>query len=472
MIGLKDSLRFKLVLSIGLSMVALMLLVASGVYWAIQHESDEIFKARLNTSARVLEGLISRQINQNMASDSSYVELDDAIVPTMPGSDTQRYEQKVAFQVWSEMGVLLAKSSSAPFEPLGAFREGQQSNSIDKEEWQVFALKSGPIWVLAAEHNDVLEESRLKLLYAVFTPFVIGVSALILLVNFLLFRGLRPLRDLAAQIATRDINSLIPLEGRWPSELKSVVSSFNGLLVSVKAAIEREKLFMDSAAHEIRTPIAGIHLHLQNALNGPDARARADSVQSALDGVRRVTQLIRQMLLLSRVGAGFDPSQPKSFVAVDLVAAQLVDSMTARFKEKNQTVHFASEADLVVRAELGQVESLLGNLLDNAQKYGEQGGCIDIDITRADNSAVIRVANSGQPIAVPHREAIFTPYFRVTESTVAAHEGAGLGLAIAARIVENLQGCIVATDPKAYVGVEIRATVLLVSLAPESAAEA
>lgn len=469
MIGLKDSLRFKLVLSIGLSMVALMLLVASGVYWAIQHESDEIFKARLNTSARVLEGLISRQINQNMASDSSYVELDDAIVPTMPGSDTHRYEQKVAFQVWSEMGVLLAKSSSAPFEPLGAFREGQQSNSIDKEEWQVFALKSGPIWVLAAEHNDVLEESRLKLLYAVFTPFVIGVSALILLVNFLLFRGLRPLRDLAAQIATRDINSLIPLEGRWPSELKSVVSSFNGLLVSVKAAIEREKLFMDSAAHEIRTPIAGIHLHLQNALNGTDARVRADSVRSALDGVRRVSQLIRQMLLLSRVGAGFDPDQPKSFVAIDLVAAQLVDSMAARFKEKNQTVHFASEADLVVRAELGQVESLLGNLLDNAQKYGDQGGRVDVNISRAGDFSLIRVANSGAAIALQHREAIFTPYFRVTEPSVAAHEGVGLGLAIAARIVQNMQGRIVAADPQAYAGVEILATVRLVSLAPDAA---
>ena len=469
---MKDSLRFKLVLSIGLSMVVLMLLVASGVYWAIQHESDEIFMARLNTSARVLEGLISRQINQNMASDSSYLELDDAVLPAMPDSGAHPYEQKVAFQVWSEMGVLLAKSASAPFAPLGVLKEGQQSNSIDKEEWQVFALKSGPIWVLAAEHNDVLEESRLKLLYAVFTPFLIGVSTLILLVNFLLIRGLRPLSDLAAQIATRDINSLVPLEGRWPSELKSVVSSFNGLLVSVKAAIEREKLFMDSAAHEIRTPIAGIHLHLQNALNGTDARARTDSVRSALDGVRRVTQLIRQMLLLSRVGAGFDPSQPKSFVAVDLVAAQLVDSMTARFKEKNQTLHFESEADLVVRAELGQVESLLGNLLDNAQKYGEPGGRIDIDITRAGDSAVIRVANSGQSIAITHRKSIFTPYFRVTEPSVAAQEGAGLGLAIAARIVENLQGCIVATDPKAYVGVEIRATVLLVSLATDSATEA
>ncbi len=469
---MRDSLRFKLVFSIGLSMVVLMLLVASGVYWAIKHESDEIFLARLNTSARVLEGLISRQISQNIAGENRYAELDDAVLPATAGGGLQHYEQKVAFQVWSEMGVLLAKSASAPLTPLGTFKEGQQNTSLGDEEWQVFALKSGPIWVLAAEHNDVLEESRLKLLYAVFTPFLIGVSALILLVNFLLFRGLRPLNDLAVQIAIRDIHSLTPLAGRWPKELRSVVTAFNVLLISVKAAIEREKLFMDSAAHEIRTPIAGVHLHLQNALNDPDASARADSLHSALGGVKRVTQLIRQMLLLARVGAGYDPSQPKSFVAVDLVAAQIVDSMTARFKEKNQTVHFASEADLVVRAELGQVESLLGNLLDNAQKYGEQGGCIDIDITRADNSAVIRVANSGQPIAVPHREAIFTPYFRVTDSTVAAHEGAGLGLAIAARIVENLQGCIVATDPKAYVGVEIRATVLLVSLAPDSAAEA
>lgn len=443
-------------------MVVLMLLVASGVYWAIKHESDEIFLARLNTSARVLEGLISRQINQNIAGGDAYTELDDAVLPATEGNGPQHYEQKVAFQVWSDMGVLLAKSASAPLAPLGALKEGQQNTSLGDEEWQVFALKSGPIWVLAAEHNDVLEESRLKLLYAVFTPFLIGVSALIVLVNFLLFRGLRPLNDLAGQIATRDIHSLAPLAGRWPNELRSVVTAFNVLLVSVKAAIEREKLFMDSAAHEIRTPIAGVQLHLQNALKDPDVNARAESLHSALGGVRRVTQLIRQMLLLARVGAGYDPSQPKSFVSLDFLGAQLVEGMKEKFKEKNQSMHFASDPDLVVQAELGQLESLLGNLLDNAQKYGERGGRIDVEITRDGRFALIRVANSGEPILAQHRASIFAPYFRVNKPSTVANEGSGLGLAIAAKIVANLNGTIVASDPQNYSGVEICALVELV----------
>ena len=441
------SLRHRLVISIGIAVLGVMGIVSVAVYWAISHESDEIFKARLATSAKVLEGLISQKLNELPIDKNGFIEISDPIVASSEVDPNHHpYEQKVAFQVWNQMGVLLAKSAGAPTTPLGSLAEGVHKTTIDAEEWQVFALKSGDIWVMAAEHNDVLEESRVKLVYAIFTPFVLGGIALVLLVNYLLIRGLVPIKDIAHQISQRDGESEAPIQGVWPTELRLIVDAFNSMLLKVRGTIKREKLFLDSAAHEIRTPLTAIRLHLQNALNAKDANGQQQSMQLAYQGVQRASRLVSQMMELSRIDALEPSSESDVYIALDEVVQRIAADMATACDRKHQKIVVTADPDVVIYAPLTAVESIVSNLLDNACKYGLPNSCILVAVRGIDNLARLSVENEGPLILGSEKEKIFLPYYRNASASKDRIGGSGLGLAIVKRFADRLNARVSVHD--------------------------
>ena len=434
-----SSLRYRLVISIGVAMLGVMGCVSVAVYWAISHESDEIFKARLATSAKVLEGLISQKLNELPTDKNGFIEINDPVLsPNDADPNHHPYEQKIAFQVWDQMGVLLAKSASAPVVPLGDLSEGVHITTIGSEEWQVFALKSGDIWVMAAEHNNVLEESTVKLVYAIFTPFALGGVALVLLVNYLLIRGLMPIKEIAHQISKRDGEAEAPIEGTWPSELRMIVVAFNNMLSRVRSTIKREKLFLDSAAHEIRTPLAAIRLHLQNALNSHDSSGQVKSMELAYQGVRRASRLVSQMMELSRIDAQEFSCEGNVYVALDEVVQRIAADMKPICDRKRQRMVIFADVDVVVHAQLTAVESIASNLLDNASKYGHPDSSIHVEVRVVDGFAQLSVANEGALIPASEKEKIFLPYYRNASGSQDEIVGSGLGLAIVKRLADRM----------------------------------
>lgn len=445
------SLRNQLVSGVVVSMVVVMSLVGIAVYWALKHESDEIFRARLNTSARVLEALITNQINHMPKGQPVFIELLDDFDKKEDRekgdarANQHPYEQKIAFQVWDDMGVLLAKSASAPTTRLGTLTEGSQSVRLDDETWEVFALRSGSIWVLAAEHNDVLEEKASKLAFAVLTPFVAGTLLLILFVNIQVYRGLTPLQLLAERIRSRQPESLEPIEeDAWPEELKTSVVALNDLLARVREAFEREQLFIDSAAHEMRTPVAGIQLHLQNALNATDPEAQRQGLREALEGVRRTTRLIEQMLALSRsINAQSQVRDgKKSYALLDVVCRDVVNGLSKQMVERVQTVKLDGDQSVAVQASTQQLVSIVQNLLENASKYGEIGRPIHVHIAETPTQVTLQVANDGAAIPDAEKDRIFRPHYRAAGQVHEEITGYGLGLAIVSVTVKHLDGTI------------------------------
>ena len=451
------SLRNQLVVGVIVSMVVVIVAVGSAVYWALKHESDEIFKARLNTSARVLEALITNQIS-NMPPDKPIVidlpsDLGNEHASTN-ANEQHPYEQKMAFQVWSDVGVLLAKSASAPASQLGELTEGSQSVQVNDESWEVFALRSGSMWVLAAEHNDVLEEKADKLALAVLTPFVAGTLLLILLVNVQVYRGLSPLQQFAQLIRSRNPASLDPVsQDGWPIELRTSVVALNDLLLRVRNAFDREQQFIDAAAHEMRTPVAGIQLHLQNALRTTDDITKHQAITDALSGVRRTTRLIEHMLLLSRTTHASTVAQSNnSFSMLDEVCDEVAHNLSEQLLKRHQQLNLTGSRGIVVRALPPQVNSLCQNLFENASKHGASHADIDVDITDNGTHVTLRVSNDGPTIPTHERESIFRAHYRVSNDEH-DHQGFGLGLAIVAQIVNQLNGSIVVTDKTPGFGV-------------------
>lgn len=424
--------------------VACMLLIFGGIGLAAhavaRHESEELFSARLATSARVLEALVAQQLGAGGARPL-VIALPRELETTTsdePQSFGHRYETKVAFQVWDGGGRLLARSASAPGAPLGPLAPGFSRHDIGGTVWQVFALQSGPVWVLMAEKDEVRQEMAHGIGLSILMPLAIGGVLMIAAVNFVLSRNMGALRDLAARIAARNRESLDTIElPATPRELAPIVSELNQLLVRIRAAFEREQHFINAAAHEIRTPIAGLQLHVENALRAGSGAERDKSLGSALAAVRRISKLAEQLLALGRISAGGgDGAQAVSLMAL---CCDVIGALEALLARRGQSIGLDAQQDCLVWGRPEQLGRLLQNLIDNASVHGAPGADIQVTLARRDDHALLCVSNDGVPIPDAELERIFVPYYRLPGSASSGH---GLGLAIVKEIAGQHQATV------------------------------
>jgi len=397
--------------------IAVLVAVLGGAAWvayeAGQDEAEELFDARLATSARVLEALVARQLETAtvaapivIALPEPLERLDDDVTSPLG----HYYETKIAFQVRDESGRLLARSASAPETPLAPLLAGFSTQAT----WRVFSLRSGRVWVQAAESDDARDEMSGKLAWAAILPLLAGIPVVLLLLSLLIRYGLAPLSQLAARIAAREPGSVAPLRlSRTPEEIAPVLEALNGLLARVQAALERERRFTADAAHELRTPLAALQVHAQNAARAGSDAERRESLERMLAGLQRTTRLAAQMLALSRASA------PRAaFAALSL--EKLVREAAGQLGLPVE-IH----GDIVVSGDRDQLLSLVTNLLDNALRHG--GGKVRVELA----GTTLAVLDEGSGIPEAERERVFESYYRVPG---AAGAGSGLGLAIVREI--------------------------------------
>lgn len=426
--------------------MACMLLILGAISLAAhlfaRHESREFFAARLASSARVLEALTAHQLET--ATLEAPIEIP---IPRQIGAaDGQTkyghsYEHKIAFQIWHRDGRLLARSASAPVRAFGPLAPGFSQTRVGGDSWRVFTLQSGQVWVVAAEKDEVREEMVQQLGASVLGPVVIGGILLIVAVNLILSANLAPLRRLAGSIARRESGSLEPVElADAPDELVPVVEELNSLLLRVRLAFDREQQFIDAAAHEIRTPLAAVQLHVQNALRAANDSEREHSLGEALDALKRTTLLAEQLLTFSRLASKTDLALREQ-VSLRAVCREVFEIEEPLLAQRKQSLGLDAPTDARVEGDPYRLQQLLRNLIDNASQHGLPGGDIDVGIAAERERVLLRVANDGEPVPDGELERIFEPYYRLQKGA-AAGAGSGLGLSIVREIAHQHRATI------------------------------
>lgn len=419
-----------------------------------EHESEEIFSARLATSARVLEVLVAKQLEHATIASPIIIELPKELEHQHASTEEingHPYESKISFQVWHSNGKLLAKSATAPDKPLGPMTEGFGKNLIGDDIWQVFQLKSGDVWVMVAEMDAVREEMAGDLGLAIMTPLIIGSLILLIVINLIAYGSFRPLQYLANVIAAREPQSIKPIKlSKTPSELKPVIDELNHLLDRVQKAFKREQQFIDAAAHEIRTPIAALQLHIENAVNAKNDLDRNQSLAEALSGLRRTTRLTEQLLTLSRVSGATD--QEQQVLSLDGICKEVVKNTKPLITQRGQTIELDIKDDCLIRGEQHKIERVIQNLIDNASQYGSATGLISVSLSKVADTIHLVVSNDGDIIPDSEKSKVFDPYYRILGSK---SFGSGLGLAIVKEIIQQHKGTIRIEDKSAGNGVQV-----------------
>lgn len=438
-----SSIRARLVVGI---LGALILILGTAAWWSYRvgrHESEELFSARLATSARVLEALLSRQLQHATLASPIAITLPKelALNPREEGSEFGHpYETKIAFQVWRDDGTLLAHSMNAPAIAFAPHAAGFSNRKLEGELYHVFTLQSGSVTIQVAEKDEVRAELVHDLGVAVMTPLVTGALLLLVVVNVVVMLGLAPLRQLAAGIRARRTDALNQVElDDIPSEIAPVVGALNDLLRRVRLALEHERRFTDAAAHELRTPLAALKIHAANLARAACAEEREASMEKLCQAVDRATRLAEQMLVYSRTQDAADREQRTPIAPVELLRETIAETQPLRAaREQKMVLRCEPAAEQArIEAEPTKLRRLLVNLLDNAARYGPRGSEIVGEATVHDEKLVLSVANGGQPIPPHLRERVFEPYYRVPGSNA---EGSGLGLAIVQEIARQHEG--------------------------------
>lgn len=435
--------RRRLVGATLLCMLGIFAGIGIGAHSVARRESDELFSARLATSARVLEALLAHQLATATISKPLVIALPQELEATTsnePKVYGHRYETKIAFQVWRDDGYLLAKSASAPSTLLAPLRAGFAEHQIGIVPWQVFVLRSGNLWVLTAEKDEVRQEMSDDIGTSILTPLIVGGLAMLIAVNILLLRYMRPLRLLAERIAVREPESLEVLElPETPQELAPIITELNHLLDRIRRAFEREQRFLNAAAHEIRTPIAAVQLHMENAMQATTDEDRQSSLESAMAGARRTSKLAEQLLTLGRLSAGGDQSQLR-WLSIAEFCRDVIAAAEPLLGRRGQTIGLDVQQDCQVLGEPAQLQRMLQNLIDNASVHGARHGDIQVTVDVGADVVLLGVANDGVPIPEIQLPHLFTPYYRMAGAQSGGH---GLGLAIVREIVELHRGKIV-----------------------------
>jgi len=414
------SIRIFLVVALLSTMTLTIFLSALHGYRASMSEAQTLFDTKLADAAQLLAVTYGRH---------------------MPENGVRGTARQFAFQVWQD-DVLGQHSENVPQTPIAHLESGYQYNNFGNYRWRTYVLNDALMnrWIITAERVDLRNELAEHVILKSVIPVVVALPLAGLLVWFVVGHGLSPLRRLAAHLRDKRADDLgpLPIEDQ-PRELLQVVASINDLLRRLGASFLREKRFAADAAHELRTPISAMKIHLHNlARDLPPGNHNLQQLESATS---RMHNVVEQVLALHRTA----PDEiMMRFVPVDLHA--LVQDYIARkyavFEERNLQLELDGQRACVTGDSFA-LETLVQNLLDNACKYTPAGGRIRVSVHERDTQVILRVQDSGPGIPADQHERIFDRFYRLGgDQHASGVVGCGLGLSIVRHVADLHQASI------------------------------
>jgi two-component system sensor histidine kinase QseC len=333
-------------------------------------------------------------------------------------------------------GKVIQRTAKAPATPFVAGfeqRKGFKNIDIDGKRWRIFVLRSKDahfevqVGQKFKKRLDILEE----LADSLALPVLLLLAVLAALSWYCVSQVMKPISNTAYALTTKSPGDLTPvsLDGQ-PRELRPIVSALNGVLLRLESALQAERRFTADAAHELRTPLAALRMHVQllqrqhSELSAPFQKLR--------DDIDRSTALVENLLALARL----DPLSPdkleRQAVALQPFLQELLRAHSAMAEQRSISLHIDTQLDhMQMNPEMMQIA--LRNLLDNALRYCPPHSTVTIACSNTSGRQRIAVCDDGPGVTAQQRNRLSERFFRVLGS---GEQGSGLGLSIVRRIAE------------------------------------
>lgn len=275
-----------------------------------------------------------------------------------------------------------------------------------------------------------------EIIKGVILPQFIILPIVLALVWFALARGLSPLAQLQERIRARRPDDLSPIDSsQVPEEISPLVGSLNDMLARLSQTIEMQKRFIADAAHQMKTPLAGMRMQSELALRQLDPDEIHRSLEQLAKSSESATRLVNQLLALARAenlphtGLGFEEIDLN-----ELARGTVQDWVQVSFANRLDLGFEAADAPVTIAGNAMMLRELLSNLIDNALRYTPAGGSVTVRVRHDAERAILDVEDTGPGIAPAERARVFERFYRILGSGAA---GSGLGLAIVREIAQQ-----------------------------------
>jgi len=436
----RTSIRVRLGSLYAVTVVAILLAYAVGVWLFVAHQLGADLDHRLREDFEVVESMLEAAG-------------DDQVRWRGEHHDSNELEYQIRAEVWSLDGRLLLRTEAARpwadrlpaprgtdfrFDVVDAgdrLRLLQGSNSINGQSVVIRVMRT------EARMRSLLTMLALVELLGLPLAFVIAAAA-----GYLMARhSLRPvahMTDLARTISADRLEERLPVDNPH-DELGKLALVFNETFSRLERSFAQLRRFTADASHELRTPLTSIRSVGEVALRGEGGGTEyREAIGSMLEEVERLARLLDSLLTLSRADAGRVALRREPTDLGDL-AREIVDEISVLAEDKEQALSLDVANPLELPVDPTVLRIALVNLIDNAIKHGRRGGSIQVNVCGIESdAAVLEVRDDGPGVSPEHRARIFERFYRVDKARARAQGGSGLGLSIARWAVEAHGGRI------------------------------
>lgn len=369
------------------------------------------------------------------------------------GDEGEQEDDALAFAVFTPKGELLLSDGEEGlnfvFTPEVS---GFVNSRVDGDWWRIVWLASPDRRVVVAvgQELEYREDMAFEMVTAQMLPWLFLLPALLLGLAWMLGRELYPLRSVAAELRRRDPDDTSPVDIAVQSEIRPLVYGLNSLFTRIGAMFQRERGFIANAAHELRTPLAGLSIQAELAQNARQPEARAHALTQLRKGINRTSRLVDQLLMLCKleslnprkVAAG-DPRQTarQDSLLWSSLLRQALEEVRDQIEIKGIRLTVSDEsAGAAIEGQSGLLDIMLRNILGNAAKYTLADGDIEILLT----ARSLTITNTAQTLDAADAARLGERFFRPPGQ---AEPGSGLGLSIAGKIAQ-LHGLAIHIEPQ------------------------
>jgi two-component system sensor histidine kinase TctE len=305
---------------------------------------------------------------------------------------------------------------------------------VEQEKW----ASNTPILVQAAETLDKRAQLAHEIIKGVIIPQFVILPIAVVLVWFGLSRGIAPLNALQARIRARRPDDLSPINAsEAPTEIAPLVGALNDLLQRLDQSVAVQKRFVGDAAHQMKTPLAGLRTQAELALRHTTDEEARRSLRQLVTSAERSTHIINQLLALARAENRETMLQRSEIIDLRDVARAQTREWVPEALARSIDLGFEEPAQAAtVRGNALMLSELLKNLVDNALRYTPAGGTVTVRVTADEYGryACLEVEDTGPGIPESERGLVFERFYRILGSSA---DGSGLGLAIVREIAQQ-----------------------------------
>ena len=439
------SLKFRLTVVYAGIFAAFLVVFSAGIYFLASSRAWKDFDRDLERDARVFASLVHEEWLEIQTGEHTLENWLDELKPipnllhasaSLTGTDG-----KIVFQT-PELAALPSRPVQKPGPGSPRLRTEHFALVHHPGSYRISAVDlsydQGPPMILEFSRSTMglsrfLNRMGMGLLGGI--PLLIGLA--FIAGYFFIKRTIRPVEEmagLAREISAGDLARRIPLPDSQ-GEFRQLALTFNAMLSRLDESFARMRSFTANAAHELKTPMAAVRSALETSV-GHSPREMEESIRDALEDLGRLTEITDKLFLLARADAGrlLGATEP---VALAEIASQVAGAFEGPATVRGMSIRVEMEP-VTVKADAALLRRAIHNLVENAVKYGKEGGEIRIHVCPGG----VEIGNDGPTISPEHLPRVFDRFFRADPARSDRVPGAGLGLAIVKSIVEAHGGTV------------------------------